>query len=322
MSFPDWGHSYNALYVPLRRWGWQCALMPAGEVKADRSFEWPSSYEEREKKRKEWKKQIEQDKEDFQRFFRVDIDKRRAAISFEFRQYADFLRETLQTSSCNMPISGDDITRVLHNAVRDGRIIPVIDRAWYGGRRVFKRYAPQHSSHRSGGSAVISNEVPNAPTGRFTGPFAAAMHAADTVMRSWAVKSNRATISAASGGGSDFDWLGAAESFGEATLDDKRLGDSSNDRSLLGDARSFDYLPDIPEGDAFEIAKTPNLGEPGTWYTNPGSGQMRLYGANGKPVVDLDFDHTHNGLRPHAHNWGPNGRDSGFDVVPFSPWSF
>ncbi|MFM0158407.1 RHS repeat-associated core domain-containing protein [Paraburkholderia sediminicola] len=73
-------------------------------------------------------------------------------------------------------------------------------------------------------------------------------------------------------------------------------------------------------GDAFQVAKTPNTGEPGTWYTNPGSGQMRLFGDTGAPVVDLDFDHAHNGLQPHAHNWNGAARDRGNDVVPFSPW--
>ena len=45
----------------------------------------------------------------------------------------------------------------------------------------------------------------------------------------------------------------------------------------LGNAAPFE-LGDMPSfGDSFDIAKTPNNGEPGTWYTNPGSGQMRLY---------------------------------------------
>ncbi len=30
MSFPEWGYSYNALYVPLAG-DWHCALMPARE---------------------------------------------------------------------------------------------------------------------------------------------------------------------------------------------------------------------------------------------------------------------------------------------------
>jgi len=89
----------------------------------------------------------------------------------------------------------------------------------------------------------------------------------------------------------------------------------------LGNAAPFE-LGEIPSfGDSFDIAKTPNEGDPGTWYTNPGSGQMRLYGDTGAPVVDLDFDHVHLKMQPHAHNWTENGRAKGLDVVPFSPWS-
>jgi hypothetical protein len=89
----------------------------------------------------------------------------------------------------------------------------------------------------------------------------------------------------------------------------------------LSEASPFEYRPIEPSGDAFDLAKTPNRGTPGTWYTNPGSGQMRLYGTDGRPAVDLDFDHSHNGLRPHAHNWNGSVRDGANDVVPFSPWS-
>ncbi|MGV2289869.1 hypothetical protein AAHK20_14245 [Trinickia sp. YCB016] len=73
----------------------------------------------------------------------------------------------------------------------------------------------------------------------------------------------------------------------------------------LGGAQPFEYQPLDTSGlgDSFTLAKTPNEGAPGTWYTNPGSGQMRLYGGNGKPVVDFDFDHDHGQGIPHAHNW-------------------
>ncbi|VXB87372.1 conserved hypothetical protein [Burkholderia sp. 8Y] len=142
MSFPEWGHSTNALYVPLRQWGWQCALMPACEVKEKSSFNGSLSFDEREKKRRERKKQMGQDKEDFIRLFRVDIDPRDAAGSFEVRHYADFIRDTRRASDGGLR-DGDGITRVLRNAARDGRIIPVINRAWYGSQRVFRHYAPQ-----------------------------------------------------------------------------------------------------------------------------------------------------------------------------------
>ncbi|BBP99641.1 hypothetical protein BSFA1_47700 [Burkholderia sp. SFA1] len=80
--------------------------------------------------------------------------------------------------------------------------------------------------------------------------------------------------------------------------------DGSDAGSCLGDAQPFEYVPNTPDGEVFDLAKTPNDGDPGTWYTNPGSGQMRLYGNSGQPAVDFDFDHDHGQGVPHAHNWG------------------
>ncbi|WP_321951000.1 hypothetical protein [Paraburkholderia bannensis] len=333
MTFPEWGHSYNAIYLPLRRWGWQCALMPAAEVTADDRIDCSLSFDEREKKRERRKQQIAEDKADFQRLFRVDTVPREAATSSEFRHYTDFIRDTLRLSHWTIPIDGDGITRVLRNAVRDGRVIPVIDREWYGGQRVFKRYAPQHWPHGGGSCHVTSDGGGSAPTGRFTGPFAAAMHAADTVLN------RRAGLSRMSATSRSVDWFDTVEaaagtvSGGSAALDNDSddsifasFGNSDrSDASLFANAQPFEYQPDLSDGDLFDIAsqktKTPNIGDPGTWYTNPGSGQMRLYGDTGAPVIDLDFDHVHNGLRPHAHNWNADVRDGGSDVVPFSPWN-
>jgi hypothetical protein len=104
----------------------------------------------------------------------------------------------------------------------------------------------------------------------------------------------------------------AASDFGEFAADVN---------TPLGNAAPFKLGQSLTVGDSFDVAKTPNEGEPGTWYTNPGSGQMRLYGDTGAPVVDLDFDHMHLNMQPHAHNWTENGRAKGPEVVPFSPWS-
>jgi RHS repeat-associated protein len=68
-------------------------------------------------------------------------------------------------------------------------------------------------------------------------------------------------------------------------------------------------LGKVVVGDAIQVAgKTPNEGAAGSWYTNPGSGQMRLYGNDGKRAVDLDFDHDHDHGQgvPHAHNYSIN----------------
>jgi RHS repeat-associated protein len=50
--------------------------------------------------------------------------------------------------------------------------------------------------------------------------------------------------------------------------------------------------------------KTPNEGVPGSTVVNPGSGQTRTYGPDGKPVKDIDYDHSHGGAPiPHVHDW-------------------
>ena len=79
--------------------------------------------------------------------------------------------------------------------------------------------------------------------------------------------------------------------------------------SLLGDSRPFEYAEGALSGDAMDLAGnlTPNMGTAGSWFTNPGSGQMRMYGQGGFPVVDFDFDHDHGQGIPHAHNWEDNG---------------
>jgi hypothetical protein len=84
----------------------------------------------------------------------------------------------------------------------------------------------------------------------------------------------------------------------------------------LGNALPFEFGDTLSFGDSFDIAKTPNNGEPETWYTNPGSGQMRLYGNDGRGYMDLDFDHKRDRLKPHAHNDDGSNRD--WAVVPFS----
>lgn len=103
-----------------------------------------------------------------------------------------------------------------------------------------------------------------------------------------------------------------------------RMAQNLDMPSSLSDAQPFDYQSDMPAGNVLEVAKTPNLGEPETWYTNTGSGQMRLYGDGGRPIVDFDFDHDHGQGVPHAHNWsinpltGKNQRGTGvsFSILP------
>jgi RHS repeat-associated protein len=64
------------------------------------------------------------------------------------------------------------------------------------------------------------------------------------------------------------------------------------------------------KADGQRPTKTPNEGAPGSTHINPGSGQERKYGSDGKPVQDIDHDHDHGQGVPHIHDWGrdANGR--------------
>lgn len=76
-------------------------------------------------------------------------------------------------------------------------------------------------------------------------------------------------------------------------------------------------------GEGKSETKTPNVGDPGSWYTNPGSGQQRQYGNDGFPITDIDTDHDHGQGNPHSHNWEPNpngGFPSRGPGVPVSNW--
>jgi RHS repeat-associated protein len=62
--------------------------------------------------------------------------------------------------------------------------------------------------------------------------------------------------------------------------------------------------------------KTPNTGEPGTRFVNTGSGQERYYNLDGRPWLDIDWDHDHGQGCPHAHNWRDGIRGEGVPVSP------
>lgn len=71
--------------------------------------------------------------------------------------------------------------------------------------------------------------------------------------------------------------------------------------------------------------QTPTSGEPGSCHVNPGSGQERKYGGDGRPEYDIDWHADHGAGTPHGHNWDPSP-DGGKSLgtrgpgVPLSPW--
>jgi hypothetical protein len=94
------------------------------------------------------------------------------------------------------------------------------------------------------------------------------------------------------------------------------VADDTGTSTLLGDAQPFEYDANELSGDSIELAGIPFDGVPNTWVENaPGKKkQWRMYGSEGTPTVDIDFDNHHGQPNPHAHNWDDQGRDHGWPV--------
>jgi hypothetical protein len=267
MPLPEWGYSYNALYVPLTS-DWQCSLVPARDVQEPTSW-WSLSYDERQQKRKDRDKQIEQDQRDFDRLFRVSTSRRTARVCSDFRAYAAFIRDHLRISGLSTPVDGDGVTRILRNAVRDGWLVPAIDRAWRGSRRVTRKYAPQSWPKRAPAPKPIVYGVRN---GEFVPLDEYGRYIDNTPYVPVKDRISAAASSAASSsGGGSFDWPGAVETAAGAFLggDTDSDGDDAGDDSAvenedfasdagdnstpLGDAQPFEYAQNAV-GDAEQDA--------------------------------------------------------------------
>ncbi|HEX7911620.1 MAG TPA: hypothetical protein VF534_26485 [Paraburkholderia sp.] len=305
---------WNTLDVPLET-GWQCTLFPVKQYDSmmRRGYDemsarwlypnagqddWPSwnigSSDEREKRRR-WKddvcQQLAEDQRTFTGYFRPNLDLRSITGENALRAIQNYVRDFLDLAHWDLPTDNAGVRMLLCDAVSSGRLVPVVNREYSGLPRVAQ---PDPAPQRW---PATLNPLPN---------LGAPAKVDDD----------------------DFDLLGVVESVAGALLgggdnnsdsgafEEDAFSSYSVESTPLSDAQPFEYSEDMPEGGSFDIAKTPNEGDPGTWYTNPGSGQMRMYGENGQPVVDFDFDHDHGQGVPHAHNWDNGARGPG---VAFSP---
>ncbi|TDV18331.1 hypothetical protein [Paraburkholderia caballeronis] len=330
MSFPEWGYSYNALYVPLTC-DWQCSLVPARDVQ-EVDCDWKLSYEKRQQKRRERTEQIAQDRKDFDRLFRVTIDRRAARTCSEFSAYTAFINEHLRVSSMDAPVDGEGVTRILRDAVRDGWLIPAIDRFWRGSRRVTRLYAPQNWPKRTPDPKPTVYAPRN---GRFV-PLTEDGRLIDCVP--YVPVAARITSTRRTGSADGTDWLDTVEtaagalivsgdndaegSNGGASDADLFNAGSSGTSTPLGNAQPFQFGADnvATFGDAMQTGWLPSKGgPPNQWLENPsGKTQWRLYDGAGNAAVDIDFGHDHGFGSPHSHNWDNGVRDKGnaFSLLP------
>lgn len=255
MALPEWGYSYNALSVPLTS-DWQCSLVPARDVGEPTSWR-DLSYFERQQKREDREKQIEQDRRDFDRLFRVDTHRRAARACSDFSVYTAFISEHLSHSGLPVPVDGAGVTRILRTAVRDGWLIPAIDRTWRGSRRVGRSYAPQSWPQRAPDPKPIVYGVLN---GEFVPLNADGSFVDRTPYVPVKARAALAASSAAGSSGGNY-WPDVVEEAVGAVLggDDgpfvaDNLTDGSDTSTLFGDAQPFEYFDDSGGGSVMDLA--------------------------------------------------------------------
>jgi hypothetical protein len=219
-GFGEWKPSYNTLDVPLNI-GWQCTLVPRRQCGTEFWF-----------LKKDARKTVDEDRIAFDRYFRPNLDLRTVAGGKALRTIQRFLQIFLNVVHWKQPASNEEIERFFRKAVRDGELIPVVDRGWRLSPRVDvpcdapqrwpkqvdSQYAPRDPDYIpvSQRGAVASGGA----AGKGTGGGTAKMRRANSFAGS---------TGGGAGGSSSFDWLGAVEDAAGAVLG----GSSSDDDSLL-----------------------------------------------------------------------------------------
>ncbi|MEX3693329.1 hypothetical protein AB3X91_19330 [Paraburkholderia sp. BR14263] len=242
---------FNSLYVPLDIGTWHCELVPASELYHGWGYRrlWDpfADYE----KRQEMERQIEKDARAFDLYFRPDYDFRRL-IATDINAIRSCLSDHLNVVHWDLPTDNAGIERLLKQAVRDGRLVPIVNRDAGANQRTYRPApAPERWPQTGGGGWAPRVE----PYGGAYGGLSAVVSAAPTLAGEVA--------SCATDDGGGFDWLGAVQSAAGAMPGDdgdSGVGDGAADlegdtsSTPLGDAQPFEYSEDAPGADVQELA--------------------------------------------------------------------
>lgn len=248
---------WNTLAVPLET-GWQCTLVLASEYRSQ-SGEWLVFMRHRELK------QIEEDRQDFDRYFRPRGDLRTASGAAALRTIQSFLRESLNVAHWDLPADNAEVQRMLREAVAAWRLVPDINRERCPLSRVSRPTpAPLRwpsSGGGFGGSGWKWAAFAEAAAGPLSfngesilsGPY-------DPATQESKLSAARGAMAAGDCGGGLLDVVaavaGAALGIGSGADDggDELANDSGYTATSLGDAKPFEYTPDAVSGDTEELA--------------------------------------------------------------------
>ncbi len=217
------------------------------------------------------RRQLEQDRKDFDRYFRPRWDLRTITGGQALREIQTYVRDALGLPHWNLPTDNASIERVLRQAVKDGRLVPVVhrDRRSALGRVYSPTPAPLRWPSSGGGGGTYWSRSPNLfPPGItsfigepvLSGPYDPATWESRLVAARAAIGGSssggallgvvEAVAGALVGGNADMgEGDGVAEGFAES---------AEGTSTPLGDAQPFEYTPDAVSGDVEELAASMN----------------------------------------------------------------
>jgi hypothetical protein len=251
---------WNTLSVPLET-GWQCTLVLTSEYR-NSSGELFVFIQGKELK------QLEQDRQDFDRYFRPRGDLRTVSGRAQLHTIQSFLSDSLNTVHWNLPDNNAGAQRMLREAVADGRLVPVINRDWRSSGLVSRptptplRWPSSSSGFGGGGQKWAAFDGGGSGPLSFNGePILSGPY--DPATQESRLSVARGEMAASGSGG----LLGVVGAVARAALgsdfdaDDAsgEVPDDSGDTSTpLGDAQSFEYTEDAVGGDTEELAASTN----------------------------------------------------------------
>ncbi|MFM0327064.1 hypothetical protein [Caballeronia glebae] len=251
-GFGEWKPSFNTLDVPLNI-GWQCTLVPRHQCGTEFWF-----------LKKDACKTVDEDRIAFDRYFRPNLDLRTVAGGEALRTIQRFLRTLLSVVHWRQPASNEEIERFFRKAVRDGELIPVVDRRW----RLSPRFDVPSDAPQRWPKQVEFQYAPRDPyyipisqRGGVAGDGAAGKGTGGVSAKVSGANSFAGRMGGGAGGSSGFDWLGAVEDAAGAVLggsgsdDDRPLAVNFGDESTpLGGESPFEYSEDSSLDDVFDMA--------------------------------------------------------------------
>jgi len=248
---------WNTLSVPLET-GWQCTLVLASHYRSP-SGEWLALMRRGERK------QLEQDRTDFDRYFRPRRDLRTVTGETELDTIQSFLSDILNVVHWDLPRDNSGIERVLRKAVADGRLVPVINREWRSRPQVSRPVPAPERWHSGGGGSADGGQTWAAFSGVGSGPPSFSGEPIlsgpyDPTMQEAKLIAARGAMAARGVGGGLPGVVGAVAgaAFGGDFDADETADDSGNTFTPVGNAQPFEYTPDPVSGDVEELAASTN----------------------------------------------------------------